>query len=68
MMIVAIATTVAASAQSFDAKFDDATLRLDYTFMGNATEQYIAIADLSRLVAILPERGETLSEKLETEE
>ena len=47
MMIVAIAATVAASAQSFDAKFDDATLRLDYTFMGNATEQYIAIADLS---------------------
>lgn len=46
-MIVAIAATVAASAQSFDAKFDDATLRLDYTFMGNATEQYIAIADLS---------------------
>ena len=47
MMIVAIAATVAASAQSFDAKFDDATLRLDYTFIGNATEQYIAIADLS---------------------
>ena len=46
-MIVAIAATVAASAQSFDAKFDDATLRLDYTFIGNATEQYIAIADLS---------------------
>ena len=46
-MIVAIAATVVASAQSFDTKFDDATLRLDYTFMGNATEQYIAIADLS---------------------
>ena len=46
-MVVAIVATSMAFAQDFDAKFEDATLRLDYTFMGNATEQHIAIAELS---------------------
>ena len=46
-MVVALIATSMAFAQDFDAKFEDATLRLDYTFMGNATEQHIAIAELS---------------------
>ena len=47
VLVVAIVATSMAFAQDFDAKFEDATLRLDYTFMGNATEQHIAIAELS---------------------
>ena len=45
--IVALIATTTLSAQQFDAHFNDATLRLDYTFMGNATEQYIALSDIS---------------------
>lgn len=47
VLVVALVATSMAFAQDFDAKFEDATLRLDYTFMGNATEQHIAIAELS---------------------
>ena len=47
VLVVALIATSMAFAQDFDAKFEDATLRLDYTFMGNATEQHIAIAELS---------------------
>ena len=46
-MTVALIATLTASAQDFDTRFEDTTLRLDYTFMGNAHEQYVAIADLS---------------------
>lgn len=35
------------SAQSFDANFVDNTLRIDYTFAGNAHEQFVALRDLS---------------------
>ena len=35
------------SAQCFDNSFVDRTLRIDYTFAGNSTEQYIALRDLS---------------------
>ena len=45
--IVALIATTTLSAQQFDAHFNDATLRLDYTFMGNATEQYIALSNIS---------------------
>lgn len=45
--IVALIATTTLSAQQFDAHFNDATLRLDYTFMGNASEQYIALSDIS---------------------
>ena len=45
--IAALIATTTLSAQQFDAHFNDATLRLDYTFMGNATEQYIALSDIS---------------------
>lgn len=34
-------------AQNFDTHFEDATLRIDYTFMGNASEQYVALRDMS---------------------
>ncbi|MBO5894843.1 MAG: peptidase M64 [Alistipes sp.] len=44
---VALIATTTLYAQQFDAHFNDATLRLDYTFMGNATEQYIALSDIS---------------------
>lgn len=46
-MTVALIATLTASAQDFETRFEDTTLRLDYTFMGNAHDQYIAIADLS---------------------
>lgn len=36
------------SAQSFDDYFEDATLRLDYIFAGNAKEQRIYLEDLKR--------------------
>lgn len=47
MMTAALIATLTATAQDFDTTFEDATLRLDYTFMGNATEQSVAIAELS---------------------
>ena len=36
-----------ASAQSFDERFEDKTLRIDYIFSGNAQEQSVALRDLS---------------------
>ncbi len=36
-----------ASAQCFDDHFVDKTLRIDYTFVGNATEQIVALRDMS---------------------
>ena len=35
------------SAQEFEHNFADQTLRIDYTFMGNANEQFIGLHDLS---------------------
>ena len=35
-------------AQSFDQYFEDATLRLDYIFAGNAKEQHIYLQELKR--------------------
>lgn len=35
------------SAQMFDTNFEDSTLRIDYTFAGNAQEQYVALNNLS---------------------
>ena len=46
-ILAAAIISLTASAQSFDTTFEDATLRLDYTFMGNAQEQHVAIAELS---------------------
>ena len=36
-------------AQDFDSCFVDTTLRIDYTFSGNATEQHIAVDQLKRI-------------------
>ena len=46
-LAVAVVTTMALHAQEFDAHFEDATLRIDYTLMGNATDQYVALRDMS---------------------
>lgn len=43
-MLIAATTTYA---QSFDTHFEDATLRLDLTFAGSATEQIVALKSLS---------------------
>lgn len=41
-------SAVALFAQDFDTHFDDATLRIDYTFAGNAHEQFVALGDMSK--------------------
>ncbi|MBR5132576.1 MAG: peptidase M64 [Alistipes sp.] len=43
-LLAIIGTT---SAQEFDKCFTNKTLRIDYTFAGNSSEQYIALRDLS---------------------
>lgn len=47
LIVALLATTSILSAQQFDANFSDSTLRLDYTFMGNASEQHIALRDIT---------------------
>lgn len=47
LIVALLAATSILSAQQFDANFSDSTLRLDYTFMGNASEQYIALRDVT---------------------
>lgn len=41
-------STAMLHAQEFDAHFDDATLRIDYTFSGNAESEFVALNDLSK--------------------
>jgi hypothetical protein len=45
MMALMLSSTL--YAQEFNDNFKDGTLRIDYTFMGNATEQYVALRDMS---------------------
>lgn len=47
LLAVAIVGSTALFAQDFDTHFDDATLRIDYTFAGNATEQFVALGDIA---------------------
>lgn len=47
LLFAALAIVSTVSAQEFNNNFQDATLRLDYTFMGNASEQHIGIRELS---------------------
>lgn len=47
LSIVALASVAMASAQTFEDYFMDKTLRIDYTFAGNSTEQYVALRELS---------------------
>ncbi len=44
---MAIALTTSLYAQDFHHSFKDGTLRIDYTFMGNANEQHVALRDMS---------------------
>ena len=44
---MAVALTTSLHAQEFKDTFKDGTLRIDYTFMGNANEQYVALRDMS---------------------
>jgi len=48
-LLLALCATMACAAQDFDRYFSDATLRIDYTFTGNATEQRINVDELVRL-------------------
>lgn len=40
--------TFASPAQTFEKHFADATLRIDYTFLGNAEEQHVALKELQQ--------------------
>lgn len=46
-LVVALLATATLSAEGFDGLFKEQTLRIDYTFAGNATEQYVALRELS---------------------
>lgn len=45
---VAVISSTVLFAQDFDTHFEDATLRLDYTFAGNAKEQFVALDNMSK--------------------
>ena len=45
--VVATLCSVSLFAQEFEERFEDRTLRIDYTFSGNASEQYVALDRLS---------------------
>ena len=47
-LILALFTSIYAKAQHFDDYFTDATLRIDYTFSGNAKHQEISLDKLNR--------------------
>ena len=46
LTIIAIATSISSIAQNFDTYFSDNTIRLDYTLIGNASEQKIALDEV----------------------
>ena len=48
LSIMALMASTILHAQEFDTTFSDATLRLDYTFAGNAQEQFVALGDMSK--------------------
>ena len=48
LSIMALMASTMLYAQEFDTTFSDATLRLDYTFAGNAQEQFVALGDMSK--------------------
>ena len=45
--LLALLCSVTLFAQEFEERFEDVTLRIDYTFSGNASEQYVALDRLS---------------------
>ena len=46
--IVAVVAALPICAQEYNAHFEDATLRIDYTLLGNASEQHVALRDMSK--------------------
>ena len=48
-LAVALVATLSLYAQEFDAHFDDATLRIDYTLVGNASSQCVALREMSSM-------------------
>ena len=48
MLSALLVTLFTASAQEFETIFDDTTLRIDYTFSGNADKQYVSLNALSK--------------------
>lgn len=44
---ILLTSSLFAQDKHFDELFKDGTLRIDYTFMGNATEQYVALREMS---------------------
>ena len=46
--LVALFSISASVAQTFDANFQNATLRIDYIFAGNASTQLVALDELSQ--------------------
>ena len=48
LCVIAVLATSVLHAQDFDSSFSDNTLRLDYTFAGNAQEQFVALGDMSK--------------------
>lgn len=51
LLACVVISLTAASAQSFDDTFKDATLRIDYIFAGNAAQQIIAVDEFARFDA-----------------
>ena len=47
LSFVALLWVAATSAQDFDSYFTDKTLRIDYTFSGNSSEQHVSLRELS---------------------
>ena len=47
LAILALTLTTSLYARGFNDYFKDATLRIDYTFMGNANEQHVALREMS---------------------
>lgn len=48
-MVLLFMSAMIADGQDFDRFFEDATLRIDYTFSGNAKQQTIAVDELNRV-------------------
>ncbi len=49
LLLFALLTTLSARAQEFTTHFEEATLRIDYTFMGNSKHQMAALKELKRM-------------------
>lgn len=47
MVAILVSSSLFAFNRGFNDLFKDGTLRIDYTFMGNASQQYVALRDMS---------------------